>query len=531
MKIVTAAEMREIDRLTTERAGIPSLALMENAGAQVAEFILEALPLAGHRRIVVLCGKGNNGGDGFVAARLLRDAGRTVEALLFAAPDALHGDAAANCRQWRDSGGPLRAVHDAAEWQRARILLEGPCIVVDALLGTGLRGPVESLLAQVITAVNAARPHALVLAVDIPSGASADSGAADGPCIEADYTITFTAPKRGQVMAPAAASCGRLFVRDIGSSRSLIDEISQSDWRWLEPSEFISLPLRRSATSNKGNFGHVLVVAGSRGKTGAAVMASWSALRAGAGLVTLATAEPLLPIVAAAVPEVMTEPLESTAAATISPRCLDQGKFAALLVGKNVLVLGPGLSTHSETQQFVRRLLAECTLPLILDADALNAFAGKLGDLRNRASKKLAITPHPGEMARLLGATAAEVQADRIGVARRAAREANALVILKGCQTVIATPEGRVWINSTGNPGMATGGTGDVLTGALAGLAAQFGASHWDLALAFGVFLHGLAGDIAADSIGEISLMATDLIHHLPGAFAAALSEIDRVQL
>lgn len=531
MRIVSVAEMREIDRFTTERAGIPSLALMENAGAQVAEFILETLPVPAHRRIVVLCGKGNNGGDGFVVARHIRDAGRTVEVLLFASPDALRGDATAQFGRWRDSGGPLRVVHDAAEWQRARILLEGPCVIVDALLGTGLRGPAESLLAHAIDAVNAARPHALVVAVDMPSGASADTGDACGPCIQADYTITFTAPKSGQLMTPAAGHCGRLIVRDIGSPRTLIEEISHGDSRWLDPSEFIDLPLRRSAASNKGNFGHALVVAGSRGKTGAAVMSGWSALRAGAGLVTVATAEPVWEIVAAPVPELMTEPLESTAAGTISPRCLDQGKFAALLKGKNILAIGPGLSTNSETQQFIRRVVAESSVPVILDADGLNAFAGKPGDLRKRAAEKLAITPHPGEMARLLATTTAQVQADRIGVARRAARETDAVVILKGYETVIATPQGQAWINSTGNPGMATGGSGDVLTGILAGLAAQLGESHWDLALAFGVFLHGLAGDVAADSIGEPSLMATDLIQCLPEAFAAALSEIERVQL
>jgi hydroxyethylthiazole kinase-like uncharacterized protein yjeF len=531
MKIVTAAEMREIDRLTTESVGIPSLSLMENAGAQVAEFILESLPLFEHRRIVVLCGKGNNGGDGFVAARHLRDAGRMVEAVLFAAPDALSGDAVAQFGRWRDSGGPLRVVHDAQEWQRARILLEGSCIIVDALLGTGLRGPVESVLAHAIDVVNAARPHAIVVAVDIPSGASADTGAVDGSCIRADYTVTFTAPKQGQLMPPAASRCGRLFVRDIGSPRKKIEEVSHGDLRWLDPSEFITLPLRRSAASNKGDFGHALIVAGSRGKTGAAVMSGWSALRVGAGLVTVATAEPLLDVIAGPVPELMTAPLESTSAGTISPRCLEQAKFEALLKAKNVLAIGPGLSTQPETQQFIRRVIAESPIPLILDADGLNAFAGLPGDLRSRTAQKLAITPHPGEMARLLSTTVEEVQADRIGVARRAAHETNALVILKGYLTVIATPEGRVWINSTGNPGMATGGTGDVLTGTLAGLAAQFGESHWDLALAFGVFLHGLAGDIAAHSISEASLMATDLIHCLPDAFFTALSEIERVQL
>jgi ADP-dependent NAD(P)H-hydrate dehydratase / NAD(P)H-hydrate epimerase len=529
MKIITASEMREVDRLTSGRCGVPSLALMENAGAAVCEFICSRFPRVARHRIVILCGKGNNGGDGLVVARLLRELGARPDVFLFAAPDTVVGDAAVNLQRWRQGPGEWRVIGDAAEWQAAGSVLATVHIIVDALLGTGLRGSVEGLLARVIADVNSLRTaSSVVVAVDVPSGAPSDAGEVIGPAIAADYTVTFTAPKPGQVLAPACNLAGRLLVRDVGSPLSLVDEVSTTNLRWIEPGEFASLPLRRKPAANKGDYGRVLIVAGSRGKTGAAVLSSWAALRAGAGLVTVATAENVLDTVAAPVPEIMTEPLAATASGSISPRCLDDGRFASIVQGKDVMAVGPGLSTDPETQQFVRRIVSSAGIPVVLDADGLNAFAKNTAEFPRRATPPLVLTPHPGEMARLLGSSVADVQSRRLEVARRASAEWNAWVILKGHQTVIAAPDGRAWINSTGNPGMATAGTGDVLTGILAGLIAQFGTAHFERALIFAVYLHGLAGDLAAAETGGAPLMASDLIRALPRAFAQLLSGVNR---
>ncbi|MHB8485948.1 MAG: NAD(P)H-hydrate dehydratase [Candidatus Acidiferrales bacterium] len=520
MKILTVDEMRAADRLTTERYAIPSLALMENAGSSIARFIAAHFSPLERRRVVVLCGKGNNGGDGFVVARKLRELGGQPIVLLFADPSELTGDAAENFRRLRAASIETTVIADATAWSQSRNSLAGAAVIVDALFGTGLRGPVEGLLAQVIQDVNGHEHRTCVVSVDIPSGLLGDTGEVAGPAVVADYTITFTAPKIGMVAASARPWIGRLTVADIGSPRALIEEISQSNMRWLEPWEFRSLPTGRKADSNKGLYGHALIVAGSTGKAGAAALAAMGALRAGAGLVTVATPEPVLGTVAGFAPEIMTEPLHATAAGTIACDVFDSGGFAKILDGKTVLALGPGLTTQAETQQFVRSIIASPRqIPIILDADGLNAFAGRAGELRG-SREMLAVTPHPGEMARLIGSTVKDVQAHRLEVARKSASDWQAFVILKGYQTVLAAPDGTAWINSTGNPGMATGGTGDVLTGMLAGFTAQFGAQNWPLALACGVYLHGLAGDLAAEEFGEAPLIATDVIRAIPAACA-----------
>jgi NAD(P)H-hydrate epimerase len=527
MKILTAAEMREVDRLTAERAGVPSLTLMENAGTAVADFLQRQFPSFERRKILVLCGKGNNGGDGFVVARRLRERGADPRVLLFATPESVHGDAAVNLKRWREMGGELQVVQRVEEWQAAASF-SGNEVVVDALLGTGLRGPVEGLLQRVIQDVNHRPPGAYVVAVDTPSGLASDSGELTGDAVVANSTVTFTAPKLGQVLGSGSSMTGGLVVCDIGSPRSLTEEAGGGNMHWLEAREFAWVRPRRQPTANKGDYGHALIVAGSRGKGGAAVLCGWAALRAGAGLVTVATPDPVLATVAASVPELMTEPLVATEEGTISLRCFEYGKFAALPKGKRVAAVGPGLSTNAETQQVIRQIVSEIRLPVILDADGLNAYAGRSGDLKAAGGHPLAITPHPGEMARLLGTTVQAVQQDRVGVARRAAAEWGIFVVLKGFETVIAAPDGRVWINSTGNPGMATAGTGDVLTGMLAGLTAQLGAESWPLSLCYGVYLHGLAGDIAAAETGEAPLMASDVIRAIPRALAALGSEIER---
>jgi ADP-dependent NAD(P)H-hydrate dehydratase / NAD(P)H-hydrate epimerase len=330
------------------------------------------------------------------------------------------------------------------------------------------------------------------------------------------------------LLRDAPSRMGTLIVRDIGSPPELIDEIAKGDYRWLDAREFEDFATPRRSAGNKGDYGHALIVAGSVGKTGAAVLASWSALRVGAGLVTVATPEPALSAIAAHTPEIMTEPLAATSAGTISIRSLEAGYFESLLDRKRAIAIGPGLSTQKETQEFIRAIVKKRSGPrMIVDADGLNAFAGRAGELRQ--SEAIAITPHPGEMARLVGGSVPDVQANRISIARKAAVAWNLFVILKGQQTLIAAPDGRIAINSTGNPGMATGGAGDVLTGMLAGLTAEFSSIDWFQTLCFGVYLHGLAGDVAYAKRDEAPLMASDLIHAIPRALTEFRKELDLV--
>jgi hydroxyethylthiazole kinase-like uncharacterized protein yjeF len=535
MKVLTADQMREVDRLTTDRYGVPSLQLMENAGAAVADYLVQAFPDLSTRNILVLCGKGNNGGDGFVVARRLREGGAPPRVFLFAEPSAVRGDAAVNLQLWQAGGGELHAVTSNSEWATAREELNEADLVVDALLGTGIKGPVEGLLASVIEDVNAWREKGpvrfrrargrFVISVDMPSGLPSGNEDFPGPVIRADVTVTFTAPKVGQLLAPRADCVGKLVVRDIGTPRELLDDDPTLKLHWLEPGEFRGLPMVRKADPNKGNFGHALIVAGSVGKSGAAVLGGRAGLRVGAGLVTVATPASVLPIVAAGMPEMMTTPLLENDDGTVSIRNLDDNRFTYVARDKSVLAIGPGLSTNHETQQFIRTVLQKVSLPVILDADGLNAFVGRAEELRTGKPELLAITPHPGEMGRLLGATARDVQAKRLEVALDAAEKWKAFVILKGFHTILATPEGQAYVNTTGNPGMATGGTGDVLTGMLAGLTAEFGTKNWERVLGLGVYLHGLAGDVAAERVGEAPLIASDLIEALPEAYSRLLAE------
>ena len=530
MKVLTAAQMREVDRLSTERFGIPGLQLMENAGNRVVEFLEQNFREPRRSCVFVVSGKGNNGGDGLVVARLLQERGVRPVAVLCGDPNEVRGDASANLDRYRRSGGELILATNASEWAPMKTRLAQADIIVDALLGTGLRGPVEGWLADVVADLNAVGKKSRIIAVDIPSGLSADSGEVAGPAVDAEATVTFTAPKIGELLYPASSRVGHLEVVSIGSPRALIDECSDSNLRWLEPAEFLGLRFRRKADANKGNFGHALVTAGSVGKSGAAVMAGWAALRAGAGLVTVAAPDDCVPVIGAHTPEMMTEPLASTEAGTLGLRSLEYNVFTNILRGKSILAMGPGLTTYAETQQFVRNVVRDSGIPLVLDADGLNAFAGRSAELAGHSAPEMVITPHPGEMARLLGTSISQVQANRLEVARKGAVDWKTAVVLKGHQTVIASPDGRAWINSTGNPGMAKAGSGDVLTGMLAGILAQHGSSNWYDGICLAVYLHGLAGDIAAREIGEISMMATDLISAIPRAYAHLLAELDHVE-
>jgi ADP-dependent NAD(P)H-hydrate dehydratase / NAD(P)H-hydrate epimerase len=508
MNIVTAAEMREIDRLTSERFGVPSLTLMENAGTAVAEFVVSQYPAA--KRIGVICGKGNNGGDGFVAARKLHGVGKDVRVLLLAERSELRGDAAEMFTKL-----PMAPVTASA---REQLKTESAGAVfdtdlfIDAILGTGFRPPVSGLYAEAIAAMNAVSVP--IVAVDIPSGADADvMGEQVGAVARADAVVTFTGPRPAHVFGMLTS--GPTLVSPIGSPDEAI--VSSLRLKLVTAREIAPLIGPRPRAANKGNFGHVLVLGGSTGKAGAAAMAGMAVLRAGAGLSTVATANSVLATVAGFHPELMTEPLEETNAGSIALTALQQGRLDALIKGKTVLAVGPGISRHPDTAAFVRGVIKKYKLPMVLDADGLNAFENGAAELKNRAGT-LVITPHPGEMARLTGSSIPAVQHDRLNVARTFAREHEVIVVLKGHRTLIAQPDGTVWVNTTGNPGMATGGTGDILTGMVSGLIAQH-PDQMAQAVIAAVHLHGLAGDVARESRGEHSMVATDLLQALPEAF------------
>jgi NAD(P)H-hydrate epimerase len=537
MKALTAAEMREVDRLTTERFGISGTQLMENAGKSVAEFVLHQVSVQFQspvRSVVVLCGKGNNGGDGFVAARYLRQEIRHTLAMLFGSPGELKGDAALNLQRWRENGGETLFVENEAALQSAWTRIAASDVILDALLGTGLRGGATGYIARTTDLLNtfsrnatSATP-ALIVAVDIPSGMASDGESAEGPVLRAHHTVTFTAPKIGQLISNDASCCGSLNVRAIGSPPSLIEELGKGNLRHSGPDEFARLPLVRPADSNKGLYGHILIIAGSSGKSGAAVLAGTGALKAGAGLVTVATPDTVQSVVASNQPEYMTEPLPTQADGSIATKNLADAAFAKIVKGKTVLAVGPGLGQESGTQKSIRTLVKETTLPTILDADGLNAFASNGDELCERKSQFLAITPHPGEMARLLGITTKDVQKDRVRIATDSAKRWNAYVLLKGFHTILASPDGQIFINTTGNPGLAKGGSGDVLTGILAALTGQFGTQDWLRVLALGAWLHGRAADTLIEDSDPSGILASDVARALPYARFELLEEIRR---
>ncbi len=512
MKIVSAEEMREIDRATTQRFGIPSLELMEHAGAAVADFVLSHYGSA--RTITVLCGKGNNGGDGFVAARILHQAGREVSVVLLAEPGEVRGDAAEMLHRL-----PIapQLVRTSAELQGDAVqrLLRAD-LVLDAVLGTGFKAPATGLYEELIAAVNAG--SGLVVAVDIPSGAEADATSELSGPMRADAIVTFTAPRPVHLFG--SLTSGHTIVAAIGSPAEAV--VSLLRLSVTTPQDMSPFLAPRAREANKGSYGHVLVIGGAVGKAGAAAMAGFAALRAGAGLATVATPKSVQPTVAGFHPELMTEPLEETEIGTLSLRGLEYGGIERIIEAKTVLAVGPGISRHPETTQLVRTLLARTKTPMVLDADGLNAFAEDPEKLTGEG-RLLVITPHPGEMARLLNCTIAEVQSDRLRVARAFAAKHHCIVVLKGHRTLIVSSEGEAWVNPTGNAGMATGGTGDVLTGMIAGCMAQFRDRTFD-ATVLAVYLHGLAGDIACNRVGEKSLVATDLI----GAMAEAIMTTQR---
>ena len=511
LRVLTAEQMREADRVTIETAGIPGLILMENAGAAVVDLlVLEFAPL-GRQRILILCGKGNNGGDGLVVARHLR-VRRLAEpvAVLFADEDELTGDSAANLRMLKAVGGRVSVARTFAEWTALRDDTLPATLVVDALLGTGLHGAARGLLREVIVDLNEHWAHARCVAVDIPSGMPSDDAETEGPFLRADHTVTFTAPKLSQALLPNAARLGRLHIAPIGTSGAIVEGLAGPRTYLTEAADFRHLFRPRDAESHKGSFGHVAVIGGSRSKPGAAAMAGTAALRAGAGLCTVITAAGGAPAVVGITPELMTEPVEELDDGTLG------GFDAALLDGKDVVAIGPGLGAGEQNLELVRRILASIEAPLVVDADALRV----MGEQWDSPSPTIIATPHPGEMARMTGLSTAQVQRDRLGVARGYAERHGAITVLKGARTVIACPDGRLLLNPTGSPGMATGGSGDILTGLIAGLLAQFPDEPAEIVAAAAVWLHGRAGEIAAERWGEQSMLATDLLAALPAAMA-----------
>ena len=530
MKVLSATQMREVDRLSTDRYGIPTLLLMESAGSGVVAQMEKRFKDLQSLRLLVVCGKGNNGGDGLVVARHLRQRGIETRVLLCAAIADVKGEALTNLKIVQNLGIPLHVLDDpdsSQETIRQALIGSGTDLVVDALLGTGFRPPVGERLARIISEMNAFRQ---IVSIDVPSGSDSDStlhvGDSD-PVVKSTFTITFTAPKPIHAFASADSPVGDWVVIPIGSPADLVN----CPAHWLnhftrsDAARTLS-HFRRRPESHKGDFGHLLVIAGSLGKTGASVMTSRAALLAGAGLVTLATPASCLPIVASQAAEIMTEPLAATEVGTISNKAFDYGRFERLSEGKDLIALGPGLGSHAETADIIRRVVEQTQRPLVLDADGINAFAGSPHLLRG-VERTVVLTPHAGEFARLLSCPISDLLRNRVELARRFSLEHLIHVVLKGHRTIYASPSGQVYVNPTGNPAMAKGGSGDVLTGVLASVLMQgmnrFGNSLSPTLLeemiALSVYLHGCAGDLAAQERGEHSVLAGDLMDKLSYAF------------
>ncbi|BCR04098.1 bifunctional NAD(P)H-hydrate repair enzyme [Desulfuromonas versatilis] len=510
MKLLTAEEVRELDRQTIEQVGIPGAVLMENAGRQAVAHLLRRFGSLRPGPVLVLAGKGNNGGDGYVIARCLLDLGWRVRTLVLGERQAIGGDAGINLEVLLKLGGAVEFAADAAALAEALQRQEPPALIVDALLGTGLSSQVGGLYARAVDWINAS--GARVLAVDVPSGVDATTGRILGKAVRADLTVTFAAAKVGLAVYPAAERVGELAVAEIGIPAALSRALPDRHLL-VEAGEAAALLPARPAAGHKGTFGHLLVVAGSTGKSGAAAMTAEGALRAGAGLVTVGCPRSIHPTLEVKLTEAMTAPLDEVDGG-LSLQAQEQVR--ELWAGKQVLAIGPGLGLADETRALVRHLVRECPLPVVLDADGLNSLEGKPAILNQRTAGTAVLTPHPGEMARLTGLSIAEVEADRLGVARRFATAYGAVLVLKGARTVIALPDGRLRINASGNPGLATGGMGDVLTGLIAGLIAQ--GSPAEEAAVLGVFLHGLAADRLRKTLGEAGMTASDLLRELPAA-------------
>ena len=509
MKVATAEEMQELDRKAIETYRIPGVVLMENAGRGAAEVISGYFPEIQKKKVAIIAGKGNNGGDGFVIARYLLNQGIYVRVYLLTDPNGLRGDAETNFSIFHRMKGEVISVPSTKDYIKVKRDLEKFDILIDGIFGTGLDAEVRGYYREVIDHLNTLQKP--IVAIDIPSGLDGDTGKPLGTAIRASLTITFGLPKIGHLIPPGLDYVGKVKVVDIGIPKKLVEEEKFSTYL-LEKEEiqrWLSIP--RNPDTHKGDYGHLLVIAGSVGKTGAAVMACQAALRMGAGLVTLAIPKSLNPILEMKLTEVMTEPLPETPKQTLSLRAFSA--IARLCENKKAVIIGPGLGTIKETQSLILKLIRTIDLPIIIDADGLTALATqpKTLPIKNRS---LMLTPHPGEMARLTRSQVKEVLENRVGLSRNFAQSQHVHLVLKGHPTLITTPKGEVYINPTGNPGMASGGTGDVLTGMIGGLVCQ----GFDIltSLQVAVYLHGMAGDEGAQEKGEKSLIATDIIEKIP---------------
>jgi hydroxyethylthiazole kinase-like uncharacterized protein yjeF len=543
MQVLSAAEMQACDRATTERFGIPSIQLMRSASSAVAAFVRQVFPRA--RRVTVLCGKGNNGGDGTMAARLLADAGLEVTTVLLGAPENLTGDAAVAWSELSNlKNSQIHVVTSAKALAMHDDALNAD-LIIDAVLGTGFKPPLKGLALEALGWLRGGREPttaptlapalapilAPILSIDLPSGWPADetNATAAGPVFPADAVITFTAPKPAHLFGQLTRRWDQpVVVAPIGSPEAAIVSALKLDWAG---SSLALAQAPRAAAANKGNFGHVLVVGGTfgsaGGKAGAPTMAALFAMRSGAGLVTAAVPAPALAVVASFAPELMTLPLAVTGTGQIAAKNIEKKRLAAWMAGKTVLAIGPGLGQGAETVKFLTGLLSATKIPTVIDADALNIMAAKPALLKKLAKgRALVLTPHPGEMARLAGTTIAKVQANRLEMARDFAERMGVTLVLKGARTLIAHPDGRVAINTSGNPGMAKGGSGDVLTGLIAGVLAQF--PHDPArAVEAAVYLHGLAADFAVHEGDEHTLLATDSLRQLAKAYQSRAHDFD----
>ena len=512
MRVLNAAQMRDADRQTIEDVGIPSMVLMENAGRQVVAALEAAYEDLSDKHVSVLCGPGSNGGDGFVVARTLHQRGVDVSVFVVAPMAAIKGDARLNLEILGRLGLTAVEIADEQTWDLHFSEISQSDLIVDAIFGTGLKSPLGGMMETVAADVNASGIP--VVAVDLPTGLSADRAEPIGECIRAAMTVTLGAPKVPLVLPPGESEAGNIVVADIGIPPEIIDGLAGSRLELLTREGMREMLHPRESDSHKGDYGRVLIIAGSRGKSGAAHLAAVGALRSGAGLVTVAAPAGVQPIIAGMSPEYMTVALDESIEGRVSADALGP----ILGFDHDVIAAGPGLGSGSDVSMFVTDLLSRTDSPLVLDADALNALAAnpELLQRGGEGSRPIVITPHPGEMARLANTSVDSVQANRIDVARDFAVQHQIYVILKGHRTLIATPDGKVFINPLGNPGMATGGTGDVLTGVLAAWLAQL--LDAEAACKVGVYVHALAGDLAEADEGEVAMTAGDLAAHLGDA-------------
>jgi len=510
MKVVSGQEIKEIDRRAMDSYGISGLILMENAGLKIFQKIKEIYPDLKSKRVVILSGAGNNGGDSFVVARHLHNYGTKVKVLLLTSPNKFREEAKINWEIINKMGLDITIIEDSKDELLEKYLREAH-LLVDGILGTGLRGPAKGLAAEVITLVNQLQKE--VVAIDIPSGLEADLTIIKGPCIKANFTITLGLPKIGLLFYPGADYAGKILVEDIGIPQELLESESLK-LNILEEEIVKRLLPPRPVYGHKGTFGKVLLLAGSKGMTGAAYLASSAAIRSGAGLVYLGIPESLNPVMEMKLTEVITIPLKETVVQSLGDEAAEE--IITSLPSYSVLGIGPGLSRHPETQRLVRRIIEKSTLPLVVDADALYALREDT-DLLKKTNSPVIITPHPGELANLLNKDIKYILENQMEVAREVAHQFGIVVVLKGARTIIVEEKGEGYINISDNSGMATAGSGDVLTGIICGLIAQ-GTNPFSAAI-IGVYIHSVAGNIARRLKGERGMIASDILDQVPQAF------------